>query len=187
MLYNLAREYYLAGRALKSRALLERIAAEEPGNPLYLNGLGLARWKAGEIAGALVALEAALALKPDDPETLFNRYSVLAGAGRNKEAAAAIKELAGANPGYAPALLVLARSYCATGGLAGAEVLYRKILKDDPANTEALNDYGVLLARQGNYPAAGELFRRALRLSPGLESARQNLERLEKVRVAPRP
>ncbi|MDP2865792.1 MAG: tetratricopeptide repeat protein [Elusimicrobiota bacterium] len=187
MLYNLAREYYLAGRALKSRALMERIAAEEPGNALYLNGLGLARWKTGEIAGALAALEAALALKPGDPETLFNRYSVLAGAGRNKEAAAAIKELVGANPGYAPALLVLARSYSAAGGLAEAEVIYGKILKEDPANTEALNDYGVLLARRGNYPAAGGLFSRALRLSPRLESARQNLERLEKLKAAPRP
>lgn len=182
MLYNLAREYYLAGRALKSRALLERIVGEEPENPIYLNGLGLARWRAGEVAGALAALGAALALKPGDPETLFNRYSVLAGAGRNKEAAAALKELAGSNPGYAPALLVLARAQSAAGGLAEAGELYGKILKDDPANLEALNDYGVLLARQGNYPAAGELFRRALRLSPGLESARQNLDRLEKLR-----
>lgn len=187
LLYNLAREYYLSGRALKSRALMERIAAEEPGNALYLNGLGLARWKAGELPGALAALEAALALKPGDPETLFNRYSVLAGAGRNKEAAVAIKELIGANPGYAPALLVLARSYSATGGLDEAEVLYGRILKEDPANTEALNDYGVLLARRGNYPAAGELFSRALRLSPGQQSARQNLEKLERVRAARRP
>ena len=187
MLYNLAREYYLAGRALKSRALMERIVGEEPGSVIYLNGLGLARWKAGETAGALAALEAALALKPGDPETLFNRYSVLAGAGRNKEAAAAIKELVAASPGYAPALLVLARSYSATGALAEAEIVYRKILKEDPANTEALNDYGVLLARQGNYPAAGELFSRALRLSPGLESARQNLQRLERARSARSP
>lgn len=57
MLYNLAREYYLAGRALKSRTLLERIAAEEPGSAIYLNGLALARWKTGEVPGALAALE----------------------------------------------------------------------------------------------------------------------------------
>ncbi len=184
MLYNLAREYYLAGRALKSRALLERIVNEEPGNSIYLNGLALARWKTGEIPGALAALDAALAAKPSDPETLFNKYTVLAGAGRNKEALAAIKELVAVKPDYAPALLTLARADSATGRLAEAEALYKKILKDNPGNTEALNDYGVLLARQGNYPAAGELFSRALRLSPGLESARQNLARLENIRAA---
>ncbi len=184
MLYNLAREYYLAGRALKSRALLERIVNEEPGNPIYLNGLALARWRTGEITGALAALEAALAAKPSDPETLFNKYTVLAGAGRNKEALAAIKELVTIRPDYAPALLTLARADAATGRLPEAAALYGKILKDNPGNTEALNDYGVLLARQGNYPAAGELFRRALRLSPGLESARQNLLKLENLRAS---
>lgn len=184
MLYNLAREYYLAGRALKSRALLERIVKEEPGNPLYLNGLALARWKTGEVGGALAALDAALAAKPGAPETLFNRYTVLAGAGREKEALAAIKELLGTSPGYPPALLTLARADSAAGRLAEAAVLYGRILKDNPGNTEALNDYGVVLARQGELSAAGESFRRALRLSPGLESARQNLDRLERLRGA---
>ncbi|MDO8803399.1 MAG: tetratricopeptide repeat protein, partial [Elusimicrobiota bacterium] len=185
MLYNLAREYYLSGRALKSRALLERIVEEAPGNALYLNGLALARWKSGEIAGALAALEAALAAKPGDAETLFNRYSVLAGAGRNKEAADAITELVKASPGYPPALIILARVAAAAGRPAEAAALYRKILADNPGNIEALNDYGVLLARQGDYPAAGELFRRALRLSPGLESVRQNLARLERINQNP--
>jgi len=187
MLYNLAREYYLGGRTLKSRALLERITAEEPGNPLYLNGLALARGKAGDIPGALTALEGALAAKPGDPETLFNRYSVLAAAGRNKEAAAAITELVKVRPGYPPALLILARADVATGRQPRAAVLYRTILADNPGNTEALNDYGVLLARQGDYSAAEELFRRALRISPRLTSARQNLDRLERVRAARQP
>ena len=187
MLYNLAREYYLANRPLKSRVLLERIVNEAPGNALYLNGLALARWKTGEIPGALAALDAALAARPADPETLFNRYSILAAAGRNKEAGAAIMELLQAQPDYPPALLVLARTYSVSGKLAEAEIIYQKLLRDNPGNTEALNDYGVLLARRGNYPAAGELFRRVLRLSPGFISASQNLARLETVKAAHTP
>jgi Flp pilus assembly protein TadD len=183
MLYNLAREYYLAGRALKSRALLERIVSEDPTSSIYLNGLALARWKTGEVTGALTALDGALALKPGDPDTLFNRYSILAGEGRNKEAAAALAKLLEADPGYAPALTILARSASASGRLAEAAGLYEKLLKANPENTEALNDYGVLLARRKDYAAAEELFRRVLRLSPGLESARQNLGRLEKLRM----
>ena len=186
MLYNLAREYYLSGKALKSRHLLERIVKEAPGNALYLNGLALARWRTGDIPGALAALEEALAAKPGDPETLFNRYSVLAGAGRHKEAADAIRELLGTNPAYPPALLVLARAGSASGRQDEAAVLYKKILAANPGNIEALNDYGILLARQGDFDAAGELFRRALRLSPDLESTRQNLDRLEKILAARR-
>lgn len=181
MLHNLAREYYLTGRTRKSRALMERIVREAPGNPVYLNGLALARWKTGEVPGALAALNAALAAKPGDPETLFNRYTVLAGSGRDKEAAAAMKELLAASPEHPQALLALARSGSGSGRPAEAEALYLRLLGNDPNNVEALNDYGVLLARQGNYPAAGELFRRALRLDPGLESAKQNLARLERV------
>jgi len=181
MLYNLAREYYLSGRVLKSRVLMERIVREEPDNVIYLNGLALACWKTGDIAGALKTLEAALAVKPGDPDTLFNRFSVLAGAGRNKEAAAAMQELIKADPDYAPALLTLARAALAAGSVPEAEALYKKLLKNNPDNIEALNDYGVLLARQGDYPAAGRFFRRALRLSPGLESARQNLERVDTI------
>lgn len=184
MLHNLAREYYLAGRTLKSRALLERIVREAPGDPVYLNGLALARWRTGEVPGALAALDAALAAKPGDPETLFNKYTVLAGAGRNKEALAAMKDLLAVSPEYPQALLALARSASAAGRTAEAEVLYLRLLRNDPASVEALNDYGVLLARQGNYPAAGEFFSRALRLDPGLESAKQNLARLEQLRPA---
>ncbi len=185
MLYNLAREYYFSGRALKSRVLLERIVKEEPGNILYLNGLALARWKTGEIPGALAALETALERNPGDAETLFNKYCVLAG--RHKEAAAALAELVGANPDYAPALLILARADSDSGRGAEAAALYSRILKSNPDDTETLNAYGVLLARQGDYAAAGELFSRALRLSPGLQSAAQNLARLEKIRAAQRP
>jgi hypothetical protein len=46
LLYNLAREYYLLGRAGESRALLEKITAREPENALYQNW----RWRAGKQA-----------------------------------------------------------------------------------------------------------------------------------------
>ncbi|MDA8131320.1 MAG: tetratricopeptide repeat protein, partial [Elusimicrobia bacterium] len=182
MLYNLAREYYLRGRFQKSRLLLERIAAEAPGEPSYLGGLALARWKDGDEAGALKALDAELALKPGDEEALFNRYTVLRGSGRDKEAAAALMDLLRLHPGYAPALLVLARSEAAMGRAEEAEGLYRRVLADDPADTEALNDYGVLLAGRGDLDGAEKLFRKALGIDPGLRSAADNLARTEEIK-----
>ncbi|MDA8131655.1 MAG: tetratricopeptide repeat protein [Elusimicrobia bacterium] len=182
MLYNLAREYYLRGRFRKSRLLLERIAAEAPDEPSYLDGLALARWKDGDAPGALKALDAALALKPGDTETLFNRYTVLRGSGMDKEAAAALMDLLRLHPDYAPALLVLARSEAAVGRAAEAEGLYRRVLAADPADTEALNDYGILLARRGDIDGAERLFRKALGIAPGMRSAADNLARAEEIK-----
>ena len=182
MLYNLAREYYLLDRAAESRALLEKIAAAEPANALYLNGLALARWRTGELPGALAAIDTALAGKPGDAETLFNKYSILAGSGRAKEAAAELDRLLELRPPYVPALLAAARAAAGAGRRAGAAALFERALTASPYELEALNDYGILLARSGDYAGAETLFRRALKTAPGFESARLNLARLEKLK-----
>ncbi len=183
MRYNLAREYFLLGRAAESRAVLEAVTAEEPGNPMYLNGLALARAAAGETAGALAALDSALALRPGDKETLFNRYSVLARAGR-KEAPAALKAALEAAPDHPPALLAAARAELAAGRAAAAAGLYSRLLAASPNDLEGLNDFGILLARSGDLDGAARLWRRALALAPGQESVRANLARLEGIMAA---
>ncbi|HNW43693.1 MAG TPA: tetratricopeptide repeat protein [Elusimicrobiales bacterium] len=183
MLYNLAREYFLMGRATESRALLEKISAADPANALYLNGLALARWRTGDIPGALAAIDAALAKKPGDAETLFNKYSILAGTGRAKDAAAAQQQLLTLHPDHIPTLLIAARSAAAAGRAAEAAVFFERALGANPYDAQALNDSGILLARAGKYSEAGLLFKRALKVSPGLDSARQNLARLEKLKT----
>jgi len=178
MRYNLAREYYLLGRTPESLAILEKITAEAPGNAMYLNGLALARWRGGDIPGALSALAAALAAKPGDTETLFNTYCVLAAAGR-REAGAALAETLKADPRYAPALLAAARLNAGAGRQKEAAAFYTRLLEINPYDLEGLNDYGILLAMGGDRAGARELFGRALKVSPGLASARQNLARLD--------
>lgn len=179
MLYNLAREYYLLGRLPESREILERITAQDPANPMYLNGLALARWRTGDAAGALAALDAALAARPGSAETLYNRYTVLLGAGRAEEAVKTLAEAVKADPRHAPSLLAAARLNGAAGRRREAKLFYSRILELNPYDLEALNDYGVMLAMEGNAGGARELFSRALKVSPGLQSARQNLARLE--------
>ena len=187
MLYNLAREYYFLGRPAESRALMERISAAEPGSVLYLNGLALARWRYGDSGGALLALENALALKPADPDALFNKYCVLAAAGRVAEAAAALDRALEYNPGYPPALLAMARGQEAAGRKTEAAVYYGRLLAASPYNLEGLNDYGVLLAKSGDYEGAERLFRTELKVSPGLPSARANLAHLAGLKAAAQP
>jgi Flp pilus assembly protein TadD len=85
-------------------------------------------------------------------------------------------------PDYPPALLTAARLRARAGRAGEASVLYTRLLNSDPYNLEGLNDYGILLAGAGDYERAAALFRKALKVSPGLESARQNLSRLEKIK-----
>ena len=178
MRYNLAREYYLLGRTAESLASLERLTAEDPGNAMYLNGLALARWRSGDTPGALAALDAALAAKPGSAETHYNRYCVLAAAGK-KEAGAALAASLQADPRYAPSLLAAARLNAGAGRRLPAAAFYSRLLEINPYDLEGLNDYGILLAMGGDPAGARELFSRALKVSPGLASARQNLARLE--------
>jgi len=182
MLYNLAREYFILGRAAESRALLEKISAADPSNALYLNGLALARWRTGEIPGALAAIEAALTDKPAYAETLFNKYSILTGTGNKKAAAAVLQRLLAADPPHIPALLAAAHGAVAAGRREEAGAFFARALAANPFETEALNDYGILQAQSGNYAEAEILFRRALKISPGIGSARQNLTRVQRLK-----
>jgi len=177
MLYNLAREYYLLGRTAESLPILEKITTEDPGNAMYLNGLALARWRGGDTPGALAALDAALAAKPGSAETHYNRYCVLAAAGK-KEAGAALAASLQADPRYAPSLLAAARLNAGAGRRLPAAAFYTRLLEINPYDLEGLNDYGILLAMGGDPAGARELFSRALKVAPGLVSARQNLARL---------
>jgi tetratricopeptide (TPR) repeat protein len=52
------------------------------------------------------------------------------------------------------------------GRLADAAGLYRKILRQDPRNADALHLLGVIETQRNNLPAAIELFDRAIELSP---------------------
>lgn len=178
MLYNLAREYFLRGDTAKCRELMEKLVLADPGNRLYLNGLALARRATGNTDGAFKAIDEALKTAPGDPETLMNEYSLLLSVGRKAEAGALLTQLLMARPDYGPALLAAGRDKVLSGKPAEAEVLYARLLAANPYDLEGLNDYGILLARSGNYDGAENLFRRALKVAPGLESARANLARL---------
>ena len=61
------------------------------------------------------------------------------------------------------------------GDWAGAEAVYRTLLKQNPGSVEALGNLGVVLARQAKYEAAAEAYRRALRLRPSLTPLYLNL------------
>jgi protein O-GlcNAc transferase len=96
------------------RALLEAGDAAEA-----LQGLGLARFQRGDLAGAVDLLRACLALKAD-PRAAYNLAVVLAALGRPAEAAEPLRALADDAPDYLPPLLLLSTVLEQAGDAAGA-------------------------------------------------------------------
>ena len=65
--------------------------------------------------------------------------------------------------------------YQASGRLAAAEAMYRKILGKRPRNIASLNNLGVVLKERGGLEQAASLLRRAVRISPDFPDAHVNL------------
>ncbi|MBU2572486.1 MAG: tetratricopeptide repeat protein [Elusimicrobia bacterium] len=182
MLYNLAREYYLAGRFDKSRALLERVSSLDPENTLYLNGLALSLWKTGAKNEAAALLDRVLVRQPDSAETLINRACLFMEEDAFSGAERLFKRAIEKSPGSEAAYDMLAELYLKQRKEAQALAVYEALLRLDPYNQEALNNAGIINAKNGRYDAAGALFKRVLEIEPGSKSAAMNLERLESLK-----
>jgi len=62
-----------------------------------------------------------------------------------------------------------------------AEQIINGILAKDPANIDAITNFGVILEKKGDYNRAEGLYKKALKIDPGHEIARSNLESLKKL------
>lgn len=62
------------------------------------------------------------------------------------------------------------------GRLQTAAECYRELVALEPANPDLRNNYGILLARSGDFVSALVQFEAALKLDPAHASARRNLE-----------
>lgn len=177
MLYNLAREYYLSGQFERSRVLLARILSLDPGNVMYRNGLALSLWRTGDDKGALVLMDGVLAQEPGNGEALFNKACVLLGENKIAAAGALLEQAVEKAPGSEPAYAALAGLYLKQGNEPRALDVYGALLRLDPYNLEALNNSGIINAKNGRYGAAEKLFKKALEMDPGSASVARNLER----------
>ena len=73
--------------------------------------------------------------------------------------------------------LAHAAAHLGTGRFAEAEALYREILREEPANPDALHFLGVILGQRGETTAAIEKIRQAIGLRPGAPAFHNNLGR----------
>jgi tetratricopeptide (TPR) repeat protein len=86
---------------------LEQSVKLNPHHARAAYNLGLARNTAGDIAGALQALQAAEAADPRDAQIPYARATILARLGRNEAARAAANRALELNSDFAPAAALL--------------------------------------------------------------------------------
>ncbi|HTO51487.1 MAG TPA: tetratricopeptide repeat protein [Burkholderiales bacterium] len=164
------------GSAADARAAAEEAADRSPGDA-QLNALcGRACLAAGDAESALDYVLLALHHDPGNERAFEVRIAALDQLGRGDEIPAACEELLGARPGHAGALLRLARAALAARDYGRAVERFGRVVEREPSNAAALNDLGLLLAREfGEFERGEALLRRALAAAPGNADAKANL------------
>jgi tetratricopeptide (TPR) repeat protein len=170
------------GRLLARGAIGEARAAAEDAAARFPDDAGLnalcarACLAADDGEGALDYAYLAQHNEPGNEDAFAVRIAALERLGRQAEIPAACEELLAQRPGYAGALLQLARAANAARDYRRAVDLFAELVERDPRNHAALNDLGLLLAREFAEFARGEaLLRRALEIAPENAHTRANL------------
>jgi Flp pilus assembly protein TadD/mono/diheme cytochrome c family protein len=162
-----------------------------PNHPQALNNLGAALKLEGRIAEAIEPFRRAIEIQPDYPNARFNLASALAAEGKREETAENFRRFLKAIPDDREARAQLSAVLAGLGGAAMSEgklnaaaEYYRELAALDPNNADVRNNLGIILARMGDTAGALAQFEAALKIAPGHQAARRNLERL---RTAEKP
>jgi tetratricopeptide (TPR) repeat protein len=165
-----------AGAAADARAAGEAAADRFPEDAAINALCASACLAAGDAESALDYAHLALHRDPAGERAFEARVGALERLGRGGEVPAACEEFLAACPGHAGALLRLARAAHAARDHARAVERFEQVLQRAPDNVAALNDLGLLLAREFAQFERGEaLLRRALGVAPGNADAKANL------------
>jgi protein O-mannosyl-transferase len=152
--------------------------AKSPGCFMCHVNYGFWLVNAGREGEAVPHFEASLRLKPDNVPALLNLGRIAERRGRLGEAAAHLRAAAKVDPEDRAVLVNLATVNTKLGNLDEAIAGYTEALRLGSSDDYlAHNGLGVALMQQGRVAEAAGHFREALRLRPGYDYARANLER----------
>jgi tetratricopeptide (TPR) repeat protein len=140
--------------------------------------LGLLLLDKGQPEEATRILKKATRLDPDLDCAYFNLGKALAMLGRGREADQAFEKSFDLNPERKS--LALAAEHQKAGRLEEAEQLYRKVLRSNPTNVDALRLLGAVAMSNGRIYEAERLLRRAVSNAPDFVAALLDLGRILK-------
>ncbi|HUB67788.1 MAG TPA: tetratricopeptide repeat protein [Candidatus Methylacidiphilales bacterium] len=143
------------------------------------DNLGMALGKSGQIDEAIVYLEKALAMNPNDAFPHNNLGYALSLKGRTDQAIIQLKEALQIDPGDAAAHNNLGQALFQKGQIYAAIVQFQEALEIAPNYIDAHNNLGIAFAEAGRVAEAITQFQEAVRLNPDDQGTQANLAKAE--------
>ena len=140
--------------------------------------VGALRLKAGDVAGALGELRAAVQVSPSDPEAWTLLGNALFEAQRYEESEKSYRTAIELERGSRPARRSLAQLALRRGRLPEAERLLCELAGEAPRDPDLQLALGTLLAARGDLGGARAYFEQALRAAPRHQAALYDLGRV---------
>jgi tetratricopeptide (TPR) repeat protein len=165
-------------RAAEAEELLLQAIAQAPTFAKPHEDLGYLLVQQDRAAEALPYLERATHLDPKLEHAWFTLGKALVMLGRGAEADQAFERCFELSPERR--MMALAAEHQKEGRLEEAEHLYRRLLRHDPRNVDAMRLLALIAARAGRTSEAENLLQRAISLAPDFLSAILDLGRLHK-------
>ena len=188
---NLLVKLFADGHLAEATDRAEAMTHSFPRHWIGWKMLGVLFQQAGRNTEALLPMQTAVSLAPQDAEAHNNLGIVLKDLGRLKESEASYRRALAINKRYAQAHGNLGATLQELGRLSEAESCYRQALKLDPSYGKVHGNLGAVLHDLKRLDEAEACYRRALQLSPdnvevlcNLGNALKDLGRLEESEAA---
>ena len=162
-----ARDLIARGAPRRARAILERLAAADPRNPIFRGTLAKALRDLGDGEAAIRHYRAAAESGGGDPEAWYNLGVALQEAGRRDEARQALRTAVTLRPQYSEARNVLGLCALLQGDQQDAVDEFHRAVVDDPRNASAWNNLGNALRDAKRYDEADGAYGKAIAAAPG--------------------
>lgn len=164
------------GRQSEAEELFAMLAGESPSDNRVWNNWGYLLLEKGDVAGAIVRLEQALAIAPDDFEALVNLGIALDRNGRSDAALDCYRRAVAINPESPVAFNNLGTALWRLGRGEEALKAFRSALALNPRDASAANNMGIIKMAGGDLAEASAYFRQALEMDPDSLAAKRNIE-----------
>lgn len=166
---------YRARKYGEAAGLFERYVADRPASGVGQFMLGMSAWKAGNLAKAEQAFDAALAIDPTHVKSLMNLARVRIEQKRSDEANALLTRASSIQPGTGEVHRLLGRAFYVQGKMDDAVEAYRHALDLDGQDAWSMNNLGLILLEQQQAEEALPLLAQAVELRKDTPAFHNNL------------
>ncbi|MEZ4220677.1 MAG: tetratricopeptide repeat protein [Polyangiaceae bacterium] len=174
-LYRASYREEAGGKAAKALDLMKQIHSSRGASYFTWARRGWLAYLAGRFAESEQAYAEAAKLKPDAIEPRLGLTLPLLAQKKWRPLEKACREVLKLDPQNAVARARLAHAYYSIGNYPDSATLYRKLVKDYPADLDNQTGLGWALARMGRGAEAKKVFAAVLEVSPDNVNARQGI------------